>query len=144
MVKNLPANAGDVHSSLGWVRSSGEGNGSPLQYSCLENPTDRGAWQVVVQGVSKSWTQLSNRACPCVLKYMSFLLHFLFYQRKGTHKTLCCVWRCEACQGKPLVWLSCKVNWIHLLSVSTQTLFLLDRIIWIRIFGRHFLKSWMN
>ena len=41
--------------------STGEGNGNPLQYSCLENPVDRGAWQVTVHGVSKSRTQLSNK-----------------------------------------------------------------------------------
>ena len=38
----------------------GEGNGTPLQYSCLENPMDRGAWWAVVRGVTKSWTRLSN------------------------------------------------------------------------------------
>ena len=37
-------------------RSSGEENGNPLQYSCLENPIDRGAWQAIVHGVAKSWT----------------------------------------------------------------------------------------
>ena len=41
-------------------RSSGEGNGNPLQYSCLENPMDGGAWQATVRGVAKSQTQLSN------------------------------------------------------------------------------------
>ena len=43
VVQNLPANAGDVGSIPGWGRSPGEGNGNPLQYSCLENPMDRGA-----------------------------------------------------------------------------------------------------
>ena len=44
-----------------WVRTiPGEGNGNPLQYSYLGNPTDRGAWQVAVQGVAKSWTRLST------------------------------------------------------------------------------------
>ena len=62
-VKNLPANAGDPEitgliSGLG--RSPGEGNGSPLQYSCLGNPMDRGAWWATVHGVAKSQTQLSN------------------------------------------------------------------------------------
>ena len=38
----------------------GEGNGTPLQYSCLENPMDRGAWQAAVRGVAKSWTRLSD------------------------------------------------------------------------------------
>ena len=44
----------------GLGRSSGEGNGNPLQYSCLKNSMDRGAWWATVHGVTKSWTQLSN------------------------------------------------------------------------------------
>ena len=59
MVKNLPVNIGDVeYLSLipGSGRSLGEGNGNPLQYSCLENPVDRGAWQATVHGVTKSGT----------------------------------------------------------------------------------------
>ena len=56
MVKNLPANARDmrdVDSAPGFGRSPGEGNGSPLQYSCLGNPMDRGAWQATVHGIAK-------------------------------------------------------------------------------------------
>ena len=60
VVKNLPANAGDVGWIPGWGRSPGEGKGNPLQYSCLENPMDRGAWQATIHGVIKSWTQLSD------------------------------------------------------------------------------------
>ena len=48
VVKNLPANTGDADSIPGSGRSSGEGNGNPLQYSCLGNPMDRGAWQARV------------------------------------------------------------------------------------------------
>ena len=59
VVKNPPANARDGGSMSGSGRSPGEGNGNPLQYSCLENPMDRGAWQATVNGVPKSWTQLS-------------------------------------------------------------------------------------
>ena len=62
MVKNLPANAEDTGSIPGLGRSPGEGNGTPLQYSCRENSTDRGAWQATVHGVSKSQTQLSDSA----------------------------------------------------------------------------------
>ena len=62
VVKNLPANAGDAGSIPGSGRSSGGGDGNPLQYSCLENPMDRGAWQAMVQGVTKSWTRLSTHA----------------------------------------------------------------------------------
>ena len=53
-------NAGDLGSIPGSGRSPGEGNGSPLQYSCLENPRDRGAWWATVHGVTKSRTWLSN------------------------------------------------------------------------------------
>ena len=49
-------NAGDQGSIPGLGRSPGEGNGNPLQYSCLENPMDRGAWQATVHRVAKSWT----------------------------------------------------------------------------------------
>ena len=59
--KNLPANVedgrdGDFIPEL--RRSAGEGNGYPLQYSCLENPMDRGAWQATVHGIAKSQTRL--------------------------------------------------------------------------------------
>ena len=64
VVKNPPANAGDVGSIPGSGRSPGEGNDNPLQYSCLGNPMDRGAWGVTTHGVSKSWTRLSKQhAC---------------------------------------------------------------------------------
>ena len=54
VVKNPLANAGDMGSIVGSRRFPGEGNGNPLQYSCLENLTDRGAWQVTVHGVAES------------------------------------------------------------------------------------------
>ena len=53
MTKNLPANAGDVGSIPGLGRSPGKGNGNPLHYSFLENPTDRRAWQATIQGITK-------------------------------------------------------------------------------------------
>ena len=53
MLKNRPVNAGDVGSIPGSVRSPGEGNGNPLQYSCLGNPTDGEAWWATVQGIAK-------------------------------------------------------------------------------------------
>ena len=63
MVKNLPANAGDIREA-GLIprsgRSPGGGHGNPHQYSCLENPMDRGAWQATVHRVAKSQTQLSE------------------------------------------------------------------------------------
>ena len=57
MVKNLPANTGDARdmdSIPGSGRSPGEGHGNPLQYSCLENPLDRGGWWVTVHRVTKN------------------------------------------------------------------------------------------
>ena len=73
VVKNPPGNAGEVRhvgsiSELG--RSPGEGNGNPLQSSCLENHMDRGAWWATVHGVAKSQTQL---------KLLSMYLFFLFF-----------------------------------------------------------------
>ena len=55
-VKNLPASVGDLGLIPGLGRSPGEGNGSPLQYSCLENSMDREAWWVTIHGLAKSWT----------------------------------------------------------------------------------------
>jgi len=57
VVKNLPANAGDIRetdSVSGSGRSPGRGQGNPLQYSCLEIPSNRGAWQATVHGVANS------------------------------------------------------------------------------------------
>ena len=53
-------NVGDPGSIPGLGRSPGEGNGNPLQCSCLENPMDGGAWWATVHGVAKSWTRLSD------------------------------------------------------------------------------------
>ena len=63
VVKNPPDSAGDVRdggSIPGLRRSPGGGHGNPLQYSCLENPKDRGAWEATVCGVTKSQTQLKQ------------------------------------------------------------------------------------
>ena len=59
LVKNPPASAGDLGSVPGLRRSPGGRNGNPLQYSCLENPMDRGTWQAADHGIAQSWTQLS-------------------------------------------------------------------------------------
>ena len=60
MVKHLPGNAGEQSLIPGLGRFPGGGDGNPLQYSCPENPMDRGAWWATVHGVAKSWTHLSN------------------------------------------------------------------------------------
>ena len=63
VVKNLPASAGDIRdvgSIPGSGKSPGGGNGNPPQYSCLENPMDKGAWWATVHGVTKSQMQLKQ------------------------------------------------------------------------------------
>ena len=63
MVRNLPDNVGDIE-DMGLIpglgRSPGVGNGNPLQYSCMENFTDRGAWWATVDGLTKCWTLLND------------------------------------------------------------------------------------
>ena len=77
--KESACNAGDARDSgsiPGWGRSAGGGHGNPLQYSCLENPMDRGAWQLTVHGVAKSQTLLNNftfkttRELPCSFHWL--------------------------------------------------------------------------
>ena len=60
VVKNLPANAGDVGLIPGSGRSSGEGNGNPLQYACLGNPMDSGAWWATDQKIKKRWQEYTD------------------------------------------------------------------------------------
>ena len=75
MVKNFPANAGDTRDGgliAGSGRSPGGGHGNPLQYSCLENPMDRGACRTTVHGVAKSQTHGNYLACThaCICVYI--------------------------------------------------------------------------
>ena len=80
MVKNPPANVGDARDVgliPGWGRIPGGGHGNPLQYSCLENPLDRGAWWAIVHGVTESniTEQLSIQKhfiiCDCDLHFVA-------------------------------------------------------------------------
>ena len=61
VIKNPPANVGNVGSIPGLGKSPGEGNGNPLQYSCLENPMDRGSWQATVHGVKRVRHNLATK-----------------------------------------------------------------------------------
>ena len=79
-VKNLPANAwdtGGTGSILESGRSPGGGSGTPIQYSWLEDPIDRGAWRVTVHGIAKSWTWLSTHACMLYMKIEKILSSYL-------------------------------------------------------------------
>ena len=84
VVKNSPANAGDAGLIPGSGRPPGGRNGNPLQYSCLENPMDRGAWRATVQGVAKSQTRLkllSTHAQECSEYKLPplFFAHVLYF-----------------------------------------------------------------
>ena len=71
--KEFTCNVGDLGLIPGLGRSPAEGNGYPLQYSCLENSMDRGTWQATVHGVSQSWTRLSNFHFHFLPVHCSFL-----------------------------------------------------------------------
>ena len=94
MIKTLPASAGakgDVGSIPGSRISPGGWNGNPLQYSCLENPMDRGAWYAVVHGVTKSQTRLSD---------FTFTFHFHALEKEmATHSSVL-AWRIPG-MGEP-------------------------------------------
>ena len=87
MVKNPPAKAGDardIGSIPGSGSSPGGGNGNPRQYSCLENPMDKGAWWADVYGVAQSWTRLSD---------FTFTFHFQALEKEmATHSSVL-AWR---------------------------------------------------
>ena len=68
--KASACNVGDRSSIPGSGRSPGEGNGNPLQYSCLENPMDGGAWQATVHGVTRSQARLSDFTFPTLSLYI--------------------------------------------------------------------------
>ena len=104
VVKNLPAHTGDIRDTAsipGSRRSPGEGHGNPLQYSCLENPMDRGTWGAIVHRVRKSQTRLkrfSRHAGRSLLLFIydcveSPLLHMGFLQLHQVGAALpCSVW----------------------------------------------------
>ena len=83
VVKSPPANAGAI-GNLGSIpgsgRSPGEGTGNPFQYSCLENPIDRGAWRAMVRGVTKSWTRLKQLSMHALYIIISTKLVFFYVQ----------------------------------------------------------------
>ena len=96
VVKNSPANAGDKRdtgSITGSGRSSGEGHGNPLQYSCLENPMDREAWWAVVYRVTKSRTRLKQLSTIYIQTYIHTCIHIYIYYI-DTHTVCVCVCVC--------------------------------------------------
>ena len=91
--QRLNKETSDLNNTIGFFR---EGNGTPLQYSCLENPTDGGAWWAAVHGVAKSWTRLSD---------FTFTFHFHALEREiATHSSIL-AWRIPG-MGEPIGLLS--------------------------------------
>ena len=79
-VKASASNVGDLGLIPGSGRSPGEGNGNPLQYSCLDNPMDRGAWSATVHGAAKSQTRLSNFTLPYTCQHIESIIIAPFYK----------------------------------------------------------------
>ena len=106
MVKTLPANAGDSGSTLGSGRSPGEGNGNPLQDSCVGNPVDRGAWGLQSIGSQKSRTRLSDYKPPAIslltLKSVSISVLLL---------NLSCCYKVHTCKPSFTSWV--PLPWHH-------------------------------
>ena len=88
---------------------SGEGNGIPLQYSCLENPMDGGAWWAAVHGVAKSWTRLSD---------FTFTFHFHALEKEVATQSSILAWRIPG-TAEP-VWAA--VLWGHAESYMTEVI----------------------
>jgi len=87
VVKNLSANEGDVKEAgsipeLG--RSPGEGNGNPLQHSCLENPMDRGTWRAALHGISQSQTRLKQLSMHSYIYIFSQIYVFIYIYSKSS------------------------------------------------------------
>ena len=85
--KNPPANAGDAGLIPGLGRSPGGENGDPLQYSCWDNPLDRGAWWAIVHGVAKSWTRLKLLS---ICTYIHYCVTALFFPITFPHLPIFC------------------------------------------------------
>ena len=100
---------------IGIMLNIGEGNGTPLQYSCLESPMDRGAWWAAVHGVAKSWTRLSD---------FTFTFNFHALEREmATHSSVL-AWRIPG-TGEPgglPSWVTQSWTWLKRLSSSSSML----------------------
>ena len=134
MQKNLPANArdtGNMNSIPGSGRSPGEGNGNPLQYSCLESPMDRGAWQTTVLGIAKSQTWLSNWAhihiqvvkSQNTYKGQSWESALLFIHRHGYYSSL---------HGYP-VYLALRWKFSRIFVYTSKIEYVRKNVIWILV-----------
>ena len=129
VVKNPPANAGDMKdlgSIPGSGRSPGGRNGNPLEYSCLENTMDRGAWRATVHRVAKSQTQLKQLSTHAPLLYSQF---FTFRKMRDFFQRYLFIFGCPASLllcGLPLVAVSQGYSSLQWAGFSFQCLLLLQ------------------
>ena len=135
MVQSLPAHAGDVSvtgSIPGLGSSPGEGNGNPLQYACLENPMDRGAWRATAHRVTKSQTRLKQSSTHAFMhlyvshssEYTSILISqfvppSLSLPCLHVHSVYLCLY---SCPGDGQGGLACCDSWGHKESDTTEQL----------------------
>ena len=121
VVKNLPAQAGDIRdagSIPGSARSPGGGHGNPLQYSCPENPMDRGAWWATVRGVAKSWTQLKWLSSSSSRNiYIHTLIEFTCLLSRFSHDRFCAILWTAVCQAPLFKGFSRQEYWSGLLCL---------------------------
>ena len=110
VVKNPPANVGDTGSVPGSGRSPGGGHSNPLQYSCLENPMDRGAWWATVHEVTESQTQMSDwaQAQACFSQLMKF--HLSEYSFPHFSYILKSIWNYKNCIPNTWPPINCAVS----------------------------------
>ena len=95
VVKNPPAKAGDVRVvglNPGLGRFPGGGHDNPLQYSCLENPMDRGAWQATVHRLTKDTTEAAEHAHVCTLLYLKWVTKNLLYGTGNSAQCYVAAW----------------------------------------------------
>ena len=94
VVKNPPANAGNTGSNPGSGRSPGGGNGNPLQYSCLENPMDRGAWWATVHGIARVRHDIVQQLSSnnCILFYTSQYCTIVIFDNLKQNKQKTSMW----------------------------------------------------
>ena len=109
VIKNAPASGGDVSLIPGSGRSPGEGNGNPLQYCCLGNPMDRGAWWATVHRVAKSQTGPSARGHT----HMTFVLHSELLLALPCDRLL-------GCLGSQLCYIAWLFPWCELKSAIAR------------------------
>ena len=103
MVKNPLADAGDAVRSLGREDPLEEDNSNPLQYSCLENPIDRGAWWATDHGVAKesdTTEQLNNNQLPCDSPVIFLQIDIPLKPGKGVQYSGSLLWGTDNCRGK--------------------------------------------